>query len=1812
MGDSHISNPQDVPSAPVADNAWAHEVQTQQKNHKPEKPKETPEKAYENWYKAVTTRKLSFDDTLALAESYCTKYGDPKYFHNDRELRAVKDWLREQNERPYVLIDLSKYKEARKNPSPEQIGLEIAKTLGFSETEIALYASQKGSNPPGLAFYASNGKEGDYFLREAQKDILGRVKIGEVTPGAISQLKKWLADYRESLLPNPILAYDWDKNRTTMEAIETHIAVPTLGFAGGLVGGVGDIVRGVGLPLHLVSSHTFMDSAADSLNSTAQSCDLTDLYTRAEQQDAGLALLNIYTKGVGGVLPSMVPGFVASKFVGVAGETSEVLGTISKATEMTSGTSETTAVLTTAISDTATTSNTAQKVHQITGEIVGATSAGGQVYESSLTAQARQIALQEFGDKNPSDQQISHRIQEIKEGKNIDSAVRHEIELRALGSAAIAAPIGAAYGRWLNDLSASTGPAFAPSVEESFALSARNEVTKGSIISVAQLITNEESQVLFGTKTQAEAGQAINDGMLNAVITPSLIGVSMVGIAHGNAKRVYEVEGLPETPRTLGQETQQPIIDLSEEDQNSTTKKKGRTENVERAELQKPVEQARPPRFSEEMWDVYQRMDFSSDFRPASEDYAKAFSRLHDSGTVTETVFVAKPGVKGPFLDTEGKNSFDVFSRTALTTKQQTFRVYSIDGSGTKIYIPEEHAKELDALHTKYGMQSNSYNHARPLTPEQALLALDRLPNSSYVKRVNLFDSQSPQDAWQEQIKNEPGFVSAATAGPDGVVNIFQGHSDWPTVSGNFSHEWVHEVGNTHPELEQTYGAATDLEQKLAVKHGEKFVNYRPYAEHENENMTVHVGEVGLHPDPDHLINFGNVGPLRAYVSAEILRTTLDSVPADKRSPFHDQYVARVNYLESNCREPAIAKLKEALADSDVDLRANAFNMIVGLKNPELLPLLSGIDYTKEPSGVGLRGAFAIKETIEKIPAEKRTEEHTRMLQQADKLHEDSVARRIQELGPELNDPDAFKQMIALNTLVILDSPQATREIIARGQSSELDQVFTVALRSVDQVYKDDPLARANAYKEIIEPHIERNSSQLLNAAINVNVLEDELHSVYENDGKGVNDNQTVKTALDVIDALKPKVTEAAKAHFANELSKGDVTSDLKALSRIGLIGSPEYAQLVVSTAQRSKDTSVIHLSLDVLRRMKWTDTKAQAASYKAIADKNPKTASDVMASLYNIFNPDATRAYFQIAAEHNVHMSWSDVPSMSGVGRNTEERNELWALGTKALSPTEKFAFQVWKSADWPDHYVDIDDATQLRKIVGWDRSNHPIFEDLGVKPEDPSERDRAPEGEDEHKLAPKEEKPKPEQAVPQAPDKEAEREAAKQHLQSELENWRTTHNGKPFDGTASSLLTPETVNELVAGIAPSAESWSSDPKPAKEFSEVTAKLDVERAKEKEWNEKVQLALEPERERLGIPKDRLFLSELYDKYVDSHPEIQREWNEIGERKFEPYTRKNELIEEAQNRLNTLQPFFDDFCDKHDMPRIKLIADQYQEGINGHVKSGRFDITVAPAAVLGGRSPRESVALITHEFMHTEQEYLIARMHMDAIGVGPHITTEQMQQVREMYGAQGQSIKDDFFQQVADKRNGRPLTDAEMQRARVIDASEDYWAKDESGSGAYKSVTSLDEFVQSSKGRTAEEIEQSIVSLKQSNPKEFDSLFGSGNAANMVAQVIENPPADHEVLKTKLSQAIDARAKEVYVAARQTRYDYEAMPHETEAFAMHTRVGAQMPKQNAAVASDLDGPMRRLFGFEFTLVDHMEPIETITPWESLSSQIFPN
>src|SRR5262249_39115252 len=105
-------------------------------------------------------------------------------------------------------IDLRDYVYSNKIPSNNELGLRIARGLGFTEGEIAAYATAAGkrnSGEFGEAFY-NGSKEpsaNQYWLDQARKDPNGGlVSIPEERAGEIKRLLAWRNEYREEHGPH--------------------------------------------------------------------------------------------------------------------------------------------------------------------------------------------------------------------------------------------------------------------------------------------------------------------------------------------------------------------------------------------------------------------------------------------------------------------------------------------------------------------------------------------------------------------------------------------------------------------------------------------------------------------------------------------------------------------------------------------------------------------------------------------------------------------------------------------------------------------------------------------------------------------------------------------------------------------------------------------------------------------------------------------------------------------------------------------------------------------------------------------------------------------------------------------------------------------------------------------------------------------------------------------------------------------------------------------------------------------------------------------------------------------------------------------------------------------------------------------------------------------------------------------------------------------------------------------------------------------------------------------------------------------------
>lgn len=372
--------------------------------------KQKEESSYREWYQARENKNVDHTQRLLLADRYLRAFGEPVNDESAARVRGVRDWLSHELKRPFVEINLTKNFRDGKAPTPEEIGNKVADALGFSQDERILYASLKKSKTTGEAFFlaADANTEGANWLKLAAQDPMGRVRVGEIKPGAIAEIRQWLLDFRSRhSSPDAVSKYDYDGQRTVLEAVVAHVYNPIAGGVGAAMGSIGDVVQGLGMPLHAIYNRTFMDELADNLRKEGRGLPMYSLYTKGEMNEALVGLANMYAQAGGSVLPYMGPGLLARG----AALTPRAVGLV--------------------------------------GQLIGFAGTTGQVYDTALEIQAAEIARKEGVTDESA---LSKRIEQIKKGESIASASRAEIETRSLVAAALSAPSGIVQGKYLKSL----------------------------------------------------------------------------------------------------------------------------------------------------------------------------------------------------------------------------------------------------------------------------------------------------------------------------------------------------------------------------------------------------------------------------------------------------------------------------------------------------------------------------------------------------------------------------------------------------------------------------------------------------------------------------------------------------------------------------------------------------------------------------------------------------------------------------------------------------------------------------------------------------------------------------------------------------------------------------------------------------------------------------------------------------------------------------------------------------------------------------------------------------------------------------------------------------------------------------------------------------------------------------------------------------------------------------------------------------------------------------------------------------------------
>ncbi len=327
-------------------------------------------------------------------------------------------------------------------------------------------------------------------------------------------------------------------------------------------------------------------------------------------------------------------------------------------------------------------------------------------------------------------------------------------------------------------------------------------------------------------------------------------------------------------------------------------------------------------------------------------------------------------------------SNFAEFTKMHLENRETQVRVYTVEGLQTEIVIPTTYASGLDEIrqlrlksetaitpqstlqeisgihNAKLALKAHPY--ANRMLPEEFIPLIEELPDRSMIKKFYLLDHSNPYDPWFQKVYNTVGFKSAASATDTGVVSFFRKSKDTPNralpTRGEVAHEWAHLLKFCDKQASENFDLAAQLESEAHKGHfARPYAGTKPLSStpHE-ENWAVHLGEYFLAPDADVFIGTAGAMPVRAAVMGRSLSQALANVPVEARSPFHEQYVQRADYLKEHVLPQAQAKLIEHLWGADPKDSLAAAKLLGYLGNGSHLEQLVDIACRAEDSRLAL------------------------------------------------------------------------------------------------------------------------------------------------------------------------------------------------------------------------------------------------------------------------------------------------------------------------------------------------------------------------------------------------------------------------------------------------------------------------------------------------------------------------------------------------------------------------------------------------------------------------------------------------------------------------------------------------------------------------------------------------------------------------------------------------------------------------------------------------------------------------------------------
>lgn len=277
---------------------------------------------------------------------------------------------------------------------------------------------------------------------------------------------------------------------------------------------------------------------------------------------------------------------------------------------------------------------------------------------------------------------------------------------------------------------------------------------------------------------------------------------------------------------------------------------------------------------------IARKFDLNIDFEPLKPQP----ERLKTPQVVSEDVTV-RTRDNGPWTSDAD------FAERGTRKVQMDMRHYGVEGHDVQIRMPEYYAKELDA--------GTNPNLANRLRPSDIPALMDALPNSRYIQKVLLADTPNVQDDYISQTYKK-GFKSAMGIASKDLQTYQQERTSW--LRRDFQHEWSHQLRYEY------WDDPIAFRFKNAVDHDGNWVP-KEYARRNNGEQWAVLGERMLGGSGRDFVEAAQNAPLRSVVYMSALQKSLAEVPVGERSPYHEHFARRAQWVMDNVRPVALERL---------------------------------------------------------------------------------------------------------------------------------------------------------------------------------------------------------------------------------------------------------------------------------------------------------------------------------------------------------------------------------------------------------------------------------------------------------------------------------------------------------------------------------------------------------------------------------------------------------------------------------------------------------------------------------------------------------------------------------------------------------------------------------------------------------------------------------------------------------------------------------------------------------------------------------------